>query len=111
LPSRANSILRCIEFFHADEDLTAWETDPEARLKIEAALDEKGHSASAILAQAYMRGATQIDVIDKRIAGYERRRDAALREVGLWNDRLARELDRATTAIIDGEFTETAEGD
>jgi hypothetical protein len=50
-------------------------------------------------------------VIDKRIAGYERRRDAALRESGLWNDRLARELDRATTAIIDGEFTETAEGD
>jgi hypothetical protein len=109
LPGQFNTAVYRI--FHADADLTAWETDPEARLKIEAALDEKGHSASAILAQAYMRGATQIDVIDKRIAGYERRRDAALRDAGLWNDRLARQLDQATTAIIDGEFTETAEGD
>jgi hypothetical protein len=95
--------------FQAHDDLTLWETDPKARVKIEAALEEKGHSASAILAQAYMRGATQIDAIDRRIAGYERRRDAALREAGLWNDRLARELERATTAIIDGEFTEAAE--
>jgi hypothetical protein len=97
--------------FQAHDDLTLWETDPVARVKIEAALEEKGHSASAILAQAYVRGTTQIDAIDRRIAGFERRRDAALREAGLWNDRLARELDRATAAIIDGEFTETAEGD
>src|SRR5258708_8023121 len=65
--------------FQAYDDLTRWETDPEARMKIDEALAAKGHSASTILAQAYMRGATQIDAIDRRIAAYERRRDAALR--------------------------------
>jgi len=97
--------------FQADDDLTLWETDPEARVKIDEALAAKGHSASAVLARAYMRGATQIDTIDKRIAVYERRRDTTLSEAGLWNDRLRQQLDQATTAIIEGEFTEAAEGD
>jgi hypothetical protein len=97
--------------FEADAALTAWKTDPVVRAKIDAELAEKGHTAASILAQAYIRGAADIDAIDRRIAGYERRRDAALRDSGVWSDRLARELDRATTAIIDGEFTETAEGD
>jgi hypothetical protein len=56
-----------------------------------------------------MRGGTQIDAVDKRIAGYERRRDVILREAGLWNDRLLRQLDQATAAFIEGEFTEAAE--
>jgi len=97
--------------FQADDDLTLWETDPEARVKIDEALAAKGHSTSAVLARAYMRGATQIDTIDKRIAVYERRRDTTLSEAGLWNDRLRQQLDQATTAIIEGEFTEAAEGD
>jgi hypothetical protein len=92
--------------FLADDDLSLWETDPEARVKIDAALAAKGHSATAILAQAYMRGATQIDAIDKRIATYERRRDTILREAGFWNEHLLRRLDQATNAIIEGEFTE-----
>jgi hypothetical protein len=74
-------------------------------------LAAKGHSASAILAQAYIRGGTQIDAIDRRIAGYERRRDAVLREAGLWNEGLRQRLNQATTAIIDGEFTEAGEKD
>jgi hypothetical protein len=96
--------------FQADADFTAWKTDPVVRAQIDAKLAEKGHAAESILAQAYIRGAANIDAIDRRIAGFERRRDAALREAGLWSDRLARELDRATTAIIDGEFTETTAG-
>jgi hypothetical protein len=92
--------------FLADDDLTLWETDPEARKKIDEALAAKGHGASAILAQAYIRGGTQIDLIDRRIAGYERRRDAVLREAGLWNEGLRQRLKQATTAIIEGEFTE-----
>jgi hypothetical protein len=95
--------------FEADAALTAWKTDPVVRAKIDAELAEKGHTADSILAQAYVRGAADIDAIDRRIAGYERRRDAALRDAGLWSDRLARQLDQATTAIIDGEFTEAAE--
>jgi hypothetical protein len=95
--------------FQASDDLTLWETDPGARMNINKALAEKGYSESAILAQAYMRGTTQIDAIDRRIASYERRRDTVLREAGLWNDRLSRQLDQATTAIIEGEFTEAVE--
>jgi len=95
--------------FQAEDDLTLWETNPESRKAIDEALAAKGHSASAILAQAYIRGGTQIDLIDRRIAGYERRRDAVLREAGLWNDGLRQRLNRATTAIIDAEFTEAGE--
>jgi hypothetical protein len=95
--------------FQAEDDLTLWETNPESRKAIDEALAAKGHSASAILAQAYIRGDTQIDLIDRRIAGYERRRDAVLREAGLWNDGLRQRLNRATTAIIDAEFTEAGE--
>ena len=108
-PGQLNTAIYRI--FQAGDDLMLWETDPEAREKIDAALAEKGHTASAILAQAYIRGASHIDAIDRRIAGYERRRDTILREAGLWNDRLARKLDEATTAIIDGEFTEAAAED
>jgi hypothetical protein len=72
-------------------------------------LEEKGHSTSGILAEAYMRGATQIDTIDRRIAGYERRRNAMCDEAGIWNDRLRQRLDQANTAIIDGEFDVVAE--
>jgi hypothetical protein len=95
--------------FQADDDLTLWETDPEARLRIDKALATKGHSASAILAQAYMRGATQIDAIDRRIANYERRRNTALREAGFWNEGLLRRLDQATSEVIDAEFSDVVE--
>jgi hypothetical protein len=95
--------------FQADDDLTAWATDSESRAKIDEALAAKGHSVQAVLAQAYIRGADQIDVIDRRIAAYERRRNAALKEAGLWNEGLRRKLEQATQAIIEGEFTEAAE--
>jgi hypothetical protein len=95
--------------FEAGADITRWASDPEARIKIDEALAAKGHDVSSILAQAYMRGADQIDAIDKRIAAYERRRNTALREAGLWNEKLQRQLEQATPEVIDGEFTEAAE--
>jgi hypothetical protein len=95
--------------FQAGVDLALWASDPEARIKIDQALADKGHDASSILAQAYMRGATQIDAIDKRIAGYEQRRNTVLKEAGQWKESLLRQLDQATPEVIDGEFTETAE--
>jgi hypothetical protein len=95
--------------FQAEDDLTLWATDPVSRAKIDKALAAEGHSAPAILAQAYIRGAAQIDAIDRRIAAYERRRNTALKEAGLWNEGLRRKLEQATTAIIDGEFTEAVE--
>jgi hypothetical protein len=95
--------------FLQDDDLTLWATNPESRADIDKSLAVMGHSAPSILAQAYIRGATQIDAIDRRIAAHERRRNTALREEGLWNDGLSRRLKKATLAIIDGEFTEAAE--
>jgi hypothetical protein len=72
-------------------------------------LAAKGHTAEDILAQAYLRGCSQIDAIDRRIAGYERRRNNALKEEGLWNEGVRQRLKKVDTAIIDGEFTEAAE--
>lgn len=103
-PGQLNRVL--YRTFQAADDLALWETDPEARARIDTALAAQGHTVSAILAQAYMRGGSQIDAIDRRIAGYERRRDSALRSAGYWNDRLAAKLDEVT-AVLDAEFTET----
>jgi hypothetical protein len=95
--------------FLTDDDLTLWATNAESRAEVDKALAVMGHSAQEVLAQAYIRGATQIDAIDRRIAAYERRRNTALKEGELWNEGLPRKLEKATAAIIDGEFTEAAE--
>ena len=95
--------------FQADDDLADWAINPETRAEINAALAAKGHNESSILAQAYIRGAAQIDIIDRRIASYERRRNTALKEAGYWNERLLRRLEQAAPEVIEGEFTEAAE--
>jgi hypothetical protein len=72
-------------------------------------LAAKGYDASYVLAQAYMRGAAQIEAIDKRIAFHEQRRSAALKDAGIWSDRLLRRLEQPVPEVIEGEFTEAAE--
>jgi hypothetical protein len=94
--------------FQANSVLESWASDPKARAEIDQQLAAKGYEASFILAQAYLRSAAQIEAIDKRIAFYERRRSAALRDAGVWSDRLLRRLDEATPEVIEGEFTEAA---
>jgi hypothetical protein len=96
--------------FMAGAELAQWATDPEARTGLDQELAAKGYDASFVLAQAYVRGAVQIEAIDKRIAFHEQRRSAALKDVGIWSDRLLRRLDQATSEVIEGEFTEAAEG-
>jgi hypothetical protein len=61
------------------------------------------------LAKAYILGDHDIDVIDKRIASYEYRRNTALREMYLRSEKMARLLEKASSEVIDGEFTEAAE--
>ena len=53
-----------------------------------------------------MRGAGEIDAIDKRIARYELRRNEILKQIALRNERKAQRLAKASSDIIDGEFTE-----
>ena len=62
-----------------------------------------------MLAQAYLRGAREIDAIDKRIALSESRRNAILKEIGLRSERKAQKLAQAASDFIEGEFTEAAE--
>jgi len=95
--------------FLKDDDLTLWATDPAARAELDRELEFVGHSPQEVLAQAYIRGVSQIDAIDRRIAAYERRRNVALKEAGLWTEDDRRKLERAATAIVDGEFTEAME--
>ncbi|SRR5713101_106275 len=97
--------------FKAGADLASWASEPKARAEIDQELAAKGYDASFILAQAYMRGAAEIEAIDKRIAFHEQRRSAALKDAGIWSDRLLRRLDQAMPGVIEGEFTEAVEQD
>jgi hypothetical protein len=95
--------------FEARANLASWASDQKVRAEIDQQLAAEGYDASYILAQAYMRGAAPIEAIDKRIAFYEQRRSAALKDAGIWSDEVRRRLDRATPEVIDGEFTEDPE--
>lgn len=94
--------------FQAGADLARWASDPKTRKEIDEELASKGYDSSYILAQAYLRGAAQIDAIDRRIAVHEQRRNAALKEAGLWSDRLQRRLEQAIPEVLEGEFSEAA---
>ena len=63
----------------------------------------------SMLAEGYILGDYDIDVIDKRIASYEYRRNTALREMYLRSEKMARLLEKASSDVIDAEFTEAAE--
>ena len=95
--------------FQANSVLESWASDPKARAEIDQQLAAKGYEASFILAQAYLRSAAQIEAIDKRILRFMSDGvGAALRDAGVWSDRLLRRLDEATPEVIEGEFTEAA---
>lgn len=95
--------------FNALNDAQRWASDPSARKEIDARLAARGHPPSTVLAQAYMRGARQIDEIDRRIASYEARRVGIVREIERRNEKLARDLTAASAQVIDAEFSEAAE--
>jgi hypothetical protein len=95
--------------FGAGEEFERWVSDPGFRAGIDKELAAKGYDRSFILAQAYMRGIDKIEAIDKRIAFHEQRRSSALKESRIWSERLQRQLEQATSDVIDAEFTEAAE--
>ena len=61
------------------------------------------------MAKAYLRGVRDIDAIDKRIAFHELRRNAVLKQIGRRSERKAQKLNKASSDVIDGEFSEAAE--
>ncbi len=95
--------------FFARPKAQSWASDAQSRKKIDLQLKEKGHDPDSVLARAYLRGARDIDAIDKRIALAELRRNAILKEIGLRSERKAQKLAKASSDIIDGEFSEAAE--
>jgi hypothetical protein len=95
--------------FFARPKAQLWASDADSRKTIDLQLKEKGHDPDSVLAQAYLRGARDIDAIDKRIALYELRRNAILKEIGLRSERKAQKLAKASSDIIDAEFTEATE--
>jgi hypothetical protein len=95
--------------FLAPTEADLWASDPEARAKIDRKLEERGHDPASVLAQAYMRGAPDIDVIDRRLASYELRRIAVLREIGLRSEKRAQKTEKAVLDVIDAEFSDAAE--
>jgi hypothetical protein len=95
--------------FSARTEAQLWASDPESRKTIDLQLKEKGHDPDSVLAKAYLRGARDIDAIDKRIALYELRRNAILKEIGRRSERKAHKLDKASSEVIEGEFSEAAE--
>ena len=71
--------------------------------------EAKEEDSMSMLAKGYILGDYDIDVIDKRIASYEYRRNTALREMYLRSEKMAQLLEKASSDVIDGEFTEAAE--
>lgn len=95
--------------FDAKDEAKKWEVDLVATKEIKTKLAKRGHPPSEVLARAYMRGANQIDAIDRRTASHESRRMAALREIERRDEKFARQLGNASKEIIDGEFSEATE--
>ena len=86
-----------------------WARFPDERPHHNKELIEKGFCVKPIIENALWDSAVQVDMIDKRIASYEARRNVALRELDRHDESVARRLNKASLDIIDGEFTEAAE--
>ena len=83
--------------------------DPSAFKKKDWKPEPKEEHSMSMLAKGYILGDYDIDVIDKRTASYEYRRNTALREMDLRSERMAWLLEKASSDVIDGEFAEAAE--
>jgi hypothetical protein len=83
--------------------------DPSAFKKKDWKPEPTEEVSMSMLAKGYILGDYDIDVIDKRTASYEYRRNTALREMDQRSERMARRLETASSDVIDAEFTEAAE--
>lgn len=96
--------------FCAEDDGDRWANDPEAGKEIDARLAASGISSDVVLAKAYAKVASQLEYINKRIADYERRRSAILKDIERRDEALARKLGAATSKdVIDAEFSDAAD--
>jgi hypothetical protein len=92
----------------AGPDAQLWLGDLAARKRIDAKLERRGYSRRKVIAFAFLEGRIEIDAFENRIASYELRRMAAIREIGRRNEEAAEQLKRATY-MIEGEFRQATE--
>ena len=106
-PASLNS--HVYRIFRAAGEAERWSVHSEAKKEISAKLAARGYPPSEVLALAYIKGAAEIDAVDRRIASYEMRKMLILREIERRNERLSRQLGKASSEILDAEFSEAAE--
>jgi hypothetical protein len=95
--------------FKAADDAKGWGVDPVTTKRVDEILAPRGYPRSELLARAYIKGQPHIDAADRRIASYEGRWLALLRELERRNTKLSSDLQRSSSDIIDAEFSEAAE--
>lgn len=95
--------------FAADKEVRQWATNPAVRKEINDRLLARGFAVPETLARAYMKGASDIDRVDRRIANYEARKMVLLREIEHRNKRPSRSLEKASAEVIDADFSVAAE--
>jgi hypothetical protein len=88
-----------------DRAARRWASDSKSRREIDQKLAANGYGPSDILAEAYIRGAPNIDAIDRRLASYEARRMTTLRELEIYSEKFASKLAATSRDIVDAEFT------
>jgi len=85
------------------------DTKPEVTKTEVANIEVANIEDPDLLAKVFVKYGNEIDLIDRRIAAGERKRDGILREIYRRRESLARKLEKACSDIIDAEFTEAAE--
>jgi hypothetical protein len=97
------------EIFQAPNEARKWASDPEFAKKVDERLAVRGHDSASILAKAYARCAGEVQAIQKRISDLELRRMSTLREISYRDEMRAKQLERKSLEIIEGNFSEAAE--
>lgn len=92
-----------------DDEVNRWEADPETTTKLNAVLAKKGYTPDAVLAQAYLRGADQIEASDRRFAMYESRASIALKEASIFSELLRERIDCVVSKSAAGALLEAPE--
>ena len=93
----------------AGPDAQLWLRDPAARERIDAELEKRGYCRRSVVTFAYLDGRIEIDAIEHRIAFYEARRMAAIKEIERRNEDAAEQLKRATARVIEHDFKQAIE--
>lgn len=93
----------------ASEAAKEWAHDAKARRRIDKQLEDAGYESADILFEALKNRNSEIEAFDRRLATYELRRMAALRACEQYSPKFSRLLEKASSEIIEGEFTEAAE--